>query len=282
MSEFWPEEPGHEPPILTEVRDKVGIITLNRPASMNAWTPPMGTRYFNTLEQFAADPSVNVILVHGAGRAFCAGADMKGLSNIAASGGKTPGRDGRRYWYPLSIGKPIIAAIHGPCYTVGLQQALCCDLRFAARDAKIAAPYAKRGLIAEVGISWLLSRIVGVANAMEFLLSARTITGEEALQMGMVNKVFNADELFASSFDYCKSIAAENSPWSMRTIKQQLYHDLMLALDPAFLRSEEFLKQALSSADFAEGMAAFKEKRTPNFPPLSPELGKLDPWPESQ
>jgi len=280
MSEFWPEEPGQEPPILTEVRDKVAIVTLNRPASLNAWNPVMGTLYFNTLERLAVDPTVNVILVHGAGRGFCAGADVKGLGNIAASGGKTPGRDPRRYWYPLSIGKPIIAAIHGACYTVGLQQALCCDLRFAARDAKIAAPYAKRGLIAEVGISWLLSRIIGVSNSMELLLSSRTIDGEEALRLGLVNKVYNADELFERSFEYCAAIAAECSPWSMRTIKQQLYHDLMLSLDPAFLRSEEFLKQALSGPDFVEGLSAFKEKRQPNFAPLTQELAKLDPWPE--
>jgi enoyl-CoA hydratase/carnithine racemase len=280
MSEFWPEEPGQEPPILTEIRDKVAIVTLNRPASMNAWNPVMGTLYFNTLERLAVDPTVNVILVHGAGRGFCAGADLKGLSNIAASGGKTPGRDPRRYWYPLSIGKPIVAAIHGPCYTLGLQQALCCDLRFAARDVRFAAPYAKRGLVAEIGISWLLSRTIGVSNSMELLLSGRTINGEEALRLGLANRVYDADELFARTFEYCATVAAECSPWSMRTIKQQLYHDLMQSLDPAFLSSEYFLKQALTGADFAEGLAAFKEKRQPNFAPLAQELGKLDPWPE--
>jgi enoyl-CoA hydratase/carnithine racemase len=280
MSELPRNESAEQAPVLTEIRDKVAIVTLNRPASLNAWNSAMRLLYFNTLEQLAADPTVNVILVQGAGRAFCAGADVKDLSNIAASGGQQPVRDVRRYWYPLSIGKPIVAAIHGPCYTIGLQQALCCDLRFAARDAKIAAPYARRGLVAEVGISWLLSRIVGVANAMEFLLSGRTVDGEEALRLGLVNKVFDAEELFASSFDYCRTIAAECSPWSLRTIKQQLYHDLMSSLDPAFLRSEELLKQALAAPDFLEGITAFREKRSTNFPPLDPKLAQLDPWPE--
>jgi len=280
MNDLQPEQAGEQPPILTQVRDKVAIVTLNRPASLNAWNSAMRLQYFDTLERLAADPAVNVILVHGAGRAFCAGADVKDLSNIAASGGKQPVRDVRRYWYPLSIGKPIVAAIHGACYTIGLQQALCCDLRFAARDAKIAAPYAKRGLVAEVGISWLLSRIVGVANAMEFLLSARTINGEEAQRIGLVNRVFDGEELFERTFEYCKTIAAECSPWSLRTIKQQLYHDLMLTLDPALVRSEDFLAQALTRPDFSEGIAAFKEKRQPNFLPLAPELGKLEPWPE--
>jgi len=281
MSERERNESAEQPPVLTEIRDKVAIVTLNRPASLNAWNTAMRVLYFDTLEHLAADPAVNVILVQGAGRAFCAGADVKDLSNIAASGGKQPARDSRRYWYPLSIGKPIVAAIHGACYTIGLQQALCCDLRFAARDAKICAPYAKRGLIAEVGISWLLSRIVGVSSAMDLLLSGRTIDGDEALRLGLVNKVFDADELFARTFDYCKAIAAECSPWSMRTIKQQLYHDLMTSLDPAFLRSEELLKQALSGPDFVEGIAAFKDKRVPSFAALKPELGKLDPWPDN-
>jgi enoyl-CoA hydratase/carnithine racemase len=279
MSEFWPDQAGQPPAILTEVRDKVGIVTLNRPASLNAWTPAMGTLYFNTLEQLAVDPKVNVILVHGAGRGFCAGADMKGLDNIAASGGQTPDRDHRQYWYPLSIGKPIIAAIHGPCYGVGFQQALCADLRFVARDARLSAPYAKRGLIAEIGTSWLLSRLIGTSHALDVLLSARVIDGEEAVAMRLANRVFEADVLFEKAFEYCAAMAAETSPWSLRTIKQQVYHDLMTTLQPAFDRSEAFLAQSLKGADFVEGIAAFREKRGAEFPPLPPHLGKLDPWP---
>lgn len=279
MAEFWPDESGKPPAILAEIRDRVAIVTLNRPDSLNAWTPAMGTLYFNTLENLAADPDVNVIMVHGAGRAFCAGADLKGLGNIAASGGKTPDRDPRSYWYPMSIGKPIVAAVHGPCYTVGLQQSLCCDLRFAARDARFALPYAKRGLIAEIGTSWLLTRIIGVANTMDFLLSGRVLDGEEALRFGLVNRLCEPEELFDHTFEYSRAIAAEASPWSLRTIKQQVYHDLMTTLGPAFDRSEALLAQSLKSADFVEGLTAFKEKRAPAFAPLPAELAKLDPWP---
>jgi enoyl-CoA hydratase/carnithine racemase len=279
MSEFWPGHEGQPPAILVEARDKVGIVTLNRPASLNAWTPAMGTLYFNTLEHLAVDPKVNVILVHGAGRGFCAGADMKGLDNIAASGGKTPDRDHRQYWYPLSIGKPIIAAIHGACYGVGFQQALCADIRFVARDARMSAPYAKRGLIAEIGTSWMLSRLIGTSHALDVLMSARVIDGGEAVAMRLANKVFDADVLFDKTFEYCAAMAAETSPWSLRTIKQQVYHDLMTTLQPAFDRSEEFLAQSLKGDDFVEGIAAFREKRPVEFPPLPPHLAKLDPWP---
>jgi enoyl-CoA hydratase/carnithine racemase len=223
---------------------------------------------------------VRAILVTGAGRAFCAGADMSGLSHLAAAQGLSPERDPRHYWYPLSIGKPIVAALRGPCYGVGLQQALCCDIRFAASDVKISAPYAKRGLVGEVGITWMMARIVGPAHAMDLLLSGRAIDANEASAMGIVNRVFEPDELLPRALDYCATLAAECSPWSMRMLKQQVYHDLMLALPQAFQNSEELLNVALAGSDFAEGVEAFRLKRSLRFPPLLPELAYLDAWPE--
>jgi len=281
VKESRPEASGQEPPVLAEVRDRVGVITLNRPHSLNAWNTPMATRYFDTLENMADDPGVAVILVHGAGRGFCAGADMKVLGNIAASGGDASGRETRPYWLPLTIGKPIVAAVHGPCFTVGLQLALCCDIRFAARSARIAAPYAKLGLNAEVGIGWLLSRIVGVANTAELLLSSREVNGEEAREMGLVNRVIDDDALPDKTPEYCAAIANSASPWSLRTIKQQVYRDLMSAsLVPAFERSETLMLEALAGADFAEGVAAMRDKRPPSFAPLDADLTRLSPWAE--
>src|SRR5882724_4413081 len=137
MTAVWPNEHGQPPAIIAETRDGVAVLTLNRPSSLNAWTPAMGTLYFDTLDRVAADPSVRAILVTGAGRAFCAGADLSGLSHIASAGGLAQNRDPRRYWHAMSIGKPIVAAIRGPCLGVGLQQALCCDVRIAASDAQI-------------------------------------------------------------------------------------------------------------------------------------------------
>lgn len=279
MTSPWPDESGQPPAIAAEIREKVAVVTLNRPSRLNAWTPAMGTLYFDTLDRLSVDTAVNVILVHGAGRAFCAGADMTGLQNVVAGGGTVRERDPRRYWHPLTVGKPIVAAIHGPCYGVGVQQALCCDLRFAARDARISVPYAKRGLIAEVGISWLLSRIVGASRAMDLLMSGRVLEPGEALQMGLINQLFEPDELLQRAFEYCAAMAAQSSPWSMRMMKQQVYHDLMTALPPAFALSEALLTEALAGADFAEGVTSFREKRTPVFPPLAANLARLDPWP---
>ncbi len=280
MSDFWPAE--EHPPIVDEIRDKVAIVTLNRPDCLNAWTPAMGTRYFDTLDRLDRDPGVTAILGHGAGRGFCAGADLMGLASIAASGGATPDRDHRPYWHPLSIGKPLVAAIHGVCYTVGLQQALCCDVRFAARDARIAAPYPQRALVAETGIAWLLTRNMGASAALDFLYSGRVLDGGQALAAGLANYVCEADALFDTAFEYCRSIANGASPWALRAIKQQVYTSLTSSLGAAFAQSEALLQQSLASADFAEGLAALRDKRAPEFPPLDPALAHLDPWPDQR
>jgi len=281
MSQIWPDESGQPPAVLSEVREGVGVVTLNRPDKLNAWTSAMGTLYFDTLDAMAIDPAVRVILVVGAGRGFCAGADMSALGNLAANG-EISQRDGRAYWYPMGIGKPIVAAIHGACYGVGLQQALCCDIRFAACGARFCVPYAKRGLIAELALSWQLSRLVGVGRTTDMLLSARVIGADEALAIGLVNQLFAPDDLFDQAFAYCRTIAAENSPWAMRTIKQQIYQDLMAAsMSRPFARAEQLLDEAVAGPDMKEGIAAFREKRPLAFPPLTPDLAHLDPWPES-
>jgi enoyl-CoA hydratase/carnithine racemase len=235
---LWAEAPG-DVPILHAVRDGVGVLTLNRPERLNAWTPAMGSLYFDRLYQAA--------------------------------------RDRRAYWFPLSIGKPIVAAIHGACFGVGLQQALCCDIRFVAEDAKIAAPYAKRGLIGEVGITGLLPRIVGAADALDMLLSGRTLSAQEAYAMRLANRVVPTGSLFQTAFDYCAALADGCAPGSMRTMKQQVYRDLMSALADAFDRSETLLAEALAGRDFAEGVQAFTDKRPPRFPPLDPDLWAIDP-----
>jgi enoyl-CoA hydratase/carnithine racemase len=277
MSDAWSAQAGDGPVILTEVRDGVGVITLNRPSRLNAWTPLMGTLYFNALEQFARDPEVRAILLTGAGRGFCSGADVSGLGSMSDAGGMQPERETRPYWYPMEIGKPVVAAIKGVCYGVGLQQALFCDIRFVSEDVRISTAYAKRGLIGEVGITWILSRIVGASRALDLMLTARVVEAQDALSLGLANYVAPTESLVDAAFAYCAGLAKDCSPWSMRQMKLQVYADLMDSLKPAFDRSEDLLNAALAGPDFAEFIAAFREKRPPAFPGLDPSLAQMDP-----
>jgi enoyl-CoA hydratase/carnithine racemase len=273
----WAEEPDINP-ILQEVRDGVGVLTLNRPHKLNAWTPAMGRRYFEALDAMALDPQVRAILIAGAGRAFCAGADMSGLGNIAEGADAQADRTSRPYWLPISIGKPIVAAVQGPCIGFGFHLALCADVRFVAQDAKLATAYARRGLVGELGITWLLPRLIGHSAALDLLLSGRNVDAQEAHALGLANRVVPTEDLFQQAFGYCATLAATCSPASMRAIKRQVYLDLTRKLEEAYADSEALLAEILAGGvDFAEALAAFKEKRPPRFAPLPPELGVFDP-----
>ncbi len=267
-------------PVLSEIDYGVGLITLNRPDKLNAWTPAMRLAYFDTLDRFAEDPEVRAIVVRGAGRAFCAGADLSGIRAPDAQSLALRAAEPREYWFPLSIGKPIVAAIHGPCLGIGLQQAMFCDVRFAARDAKIGAPYVRRGIVGEMGITWMLSRLCGVGAANDIMLSGRTLSGEEAASVGLVNEAVEPEEVLDRAMAYARDLAANCSPLAMRTVKMQLYQDLMDDFTPSFERSERLLDEVLRGEDVKEGIAAVREKRPVSFPGLDPSLARSGAWPK--
>ncbi|MCB2062935.1 MAG: enoyl-CoA hydratase/isomerase family protein [Novosphingobium sp.] len=271
---------GEETPVLSEVDGGVGLITLNRPDKLNAWTPAMRLAYFDTLEMFASDPDVRAIVVRGAGRSFCSGADLSIIRAPDAQSEAARAAESRQYWFPLSIGKPIVAAIHGPCLGIGLQQAMFCDIRFAARDAKIGAPYVRRGIVGEMGITWMLSRLCGVGAANDIMLSGRMLSGEEAARIGLVNEAVEPDQVFERAMTYARDLAANCSPLAMRTVKLQLYHDLMDEFTPSFDRSERLLDEVLRGEDVKEGIAAVREKRPVRFPGLDPQLGSTGALPK--
>ena len=272
-----PQEDG---PVLSEVAEGVGLITLNRPDKLNAWSPAMRLAYFDTLDRFAHDPQVRAIMVRGAGRAFCAGADLALIRAPDAEMEAAREAESREYWFPLSIGKPIVAAIHGPCLGIGLQQAMFCDIRFATPDAKIGAPYVRRGIVGEMGITWMLSRLVGVGAANDIMLSGRTLSGSEAGAIGLVNGVIEGDAVFDHAFAYARDLAANCSPLAMRTVKMQMYQDLMDDFTPSFARSERLLDEVLRGEDVKEGIAAVRAKRPVNFPGLDPSLARSGDWPK--
>lgn len=263
--------------VLYEVRDRVALLTLNRPDRMNAWTGEMENRYFDLLDEAAADPEVGTIVVTGAGRGFCPGADMDLLQGIGDAGGLASNDRARRpVTFPLSVPKPLIAAINGACAGVGWVQTLMCDVRFAAAGAKFTTAFARRGLVAEYGSSWLLPRIVGSANAMDLLLSARVIVAEEAQALGLVNRVLAPERLLEETLAYAADLAANCSPASMATIKAQINRHWSLDLDAALAQTNSLMAQSLRGPDFKEGVASYVEKRPPAFAPLG--QGTLFDW----
>jgi enoyl-CoA hydratase/carnithine racemase len=266
---------------LYNVADRVATITLNRPEKLNAWTATMEKEVRAAMAEAERDAGVRVIVLAGAGRGFCAGADMSLLSTVAdkgvdarvreqalrAEGGREGARPDfqKKYSYFPAIGKPVIATINGPVVGLGLVIALYCDLRFASEAAKFSTAFARRGLIAEYGMAWQLPRLVGLANALDLLFSARTIDAAEALRMGLVNQVYPQDVFSAKVAEYAKELAAGVSPRSLSVIKGQVYEGMFQTLGEAFEISEREMLESLQSADFKEGVAHFLEKREPNF-----------------
>ena len=255
---------------LYEIRDRVAVVTLNRPERLNAWTPGLAKAYFDRLDEAVADPQVGAIVVTGAGRGFCPGADMAALQGLSTEGGEGESGRGRTRptTYPLSIPKLMVAAINGACAGLGLVQALMCDLRVAAAGAKFTTAFARRGLIAEHGVSWLLPRIVGTSTALDLLTSARVFTAEEAADLGVVNKVVPPDQVLAEAIAYAQDVAANCSPASVAAIKGQVHRHISMDFEAACADSDRIMAQSLKGPDFKEGVSSYVEKRPPEFAPL--------------
>ncbi len=253
-----------------QVNDGVALLTLNRPERLNAWTAEMEHEYFALLEQCGREPDVRAIVVTGAGRGFCAGADMQELQAIGDGtlSGSEHERERRAQTFPLSIPKPIIAAINGACAGIGLVQALMCDLRFAAEGAKLTTAFARRGLVAEHGISWMLPRLLGPAKALDLLLSGRVVFAEEAHELGLVNRVLAPDRLLETTLEYARELVVNCSPASMATMKRQVYADLERTLSDALAHADRLMLASFTEPDFVEGVTSFIERRDPRFAAL--------------
>ncbi len=253
----------------------IALITLNRPDRLNAWTGRMGVEYFNAIDSAVADAKVRVIVVTGAGKGYCAGADMgtlQGIPTEKTSGGKDDSNilEGRMQDEITRISKPVIAAVNGAAAGLGLVQALMCDMRFAADTAKFTCAFSKRGLIAEYGISWVLPRLVGQANALDLLMSSRVVMAGEAQQLGMVNKVVPADQLMDVVMAYATDLAMNVSPSSMSVMKRQVYGDYDKDVATASLDALTLMGQSFTRPDFKEGVVSYLQKRQAEFPPVDP------------
>lgn len=265
--------------ILYRVDEGVAVITLNRPDRLNAWRGEMDRDVRAAMRAAADDPSVRVIVLTGAGRGFCAGADMNALTSIqndskAAAGAtrtveafdpSAPENFRKQYSYFPSVPKPIIAAINGACAGLGMVLALYADIRFASDAAAFTTAFAKRGLVAEHGMSWLLPRLVGMAHAADLLYSARIVRAPEALAMGLVNRVIPLAEFESEVLSYAKAVAREVSPRSLREMKREVWAAQFQDLGEAIEAANRDMAASFASEDFREGVAHFLEKRPARF-----------------
>lgn len=263
-----------------EVADRVAVVTLDRSERMNAWTGRMHTEYRWVLAEAERDDDVRVIVVTGAGRAFCAGADTTALDGHVDRGAYDAGVDlstlarpgygvrdefDHAFAFHYGIPKPVIAAINGPAAGVGLVLACYCDVRYAVQGAKLTTSSGRLGLPAEYGLSWVLPRLVGIGHAADLLLSSRVVLAEEGERIGLVNRVFAPEELLPATLDYARTIARDISPSSLRESKRQLYTDLHRDVGSAVAESEALLDRMATEPDFREGVRAWQERRPPRF-----------------
>jgi enoyl-CoA hydratase/carnithine racemase len=275
--------------MLTDLQDGIFTVTLNRPDRLNAFTTEMMDDYLRVLDEIDANDDVRVVIVTGAGRGFCAGADLASGGNTFDTGGgsgadeiKSVPRDGggRVSLRLFECTKPLIAAINGPAVGVGITQTLPMDIRLASDTAKIGFVFAKRGLVPEACSSWFLPRIVGISKAMEWVATGRVFLAEEARAAGLVSEVLPPDELLPRARALAAEIAEGTSAVSIALSRQMLWR--MLGADhpmEAHKLDSRGIHFMGSSADVREGVKSFLDKRPPRFEMrVSKDMPDYFPW----
>jgi enoyl-CoA hydratase/carnithine racemase len=265
--------------VLYEATDSgVAILTFNRPDRLNAWGPDIAAGFYAAIDRAEQDPAIRAIVLTGSGRGFCAGAYLGAPSSVPTYGETMKKAEGTKLadlvgerppHFVTTLRKPVIAAVNGACVGIGLTHALMCDVRFAAAGAKFGAVFARRGLIAEFGISWILPRLTNMGVALDLLLSGRTFLAEEAAELGLVKEVVAADDLMKRALEYAEDMAANCSPASMAVIKRQVYGDATRDVVEANSLADTLLQESLPRPDVIEGITSFLEKRPPQFPSLT-------------
>jgi enoyl-CoA hydratase/carnithine racemase len=255
--------------VLRNLDDGVLTLTLNRPERNNAFTVPMEHAYYDNLEEAAKDEAVRVIVLTGAGKSFCPGLDVKVLQEGIKAGRLETDKPRKPPTFPLSIPKPIIAAINGAAAGIGLTLSLTSDIRFAVRGAKLTTAWSRRGLVGEHGMTWLIPRLIGGARGMELMLSGRTLLTEEAHELGLIHQLTEPGEVLAAAQAYARDMATNVSPASMAFIKWQAYRDLQRTDFEGGLRMSTHLIDEMNTyPDPLEGVMSFVERRPPAFPGL--------------
>jgi enoyl-CoA hydratase/carnithine racemase len=254
--------------VLLEVEDTVATITLNQPDRLNALDLEMELAYVDALDAADANPAVRAIVVTGAGRGFCAGADLgvlaagpQAIKDLVPSVAVMP-------MHALRIRKPVIAAVNGPVAGIGFAYMCCSDFRLVARGTKMSTSFASLGLVAEFGLSWLLPRLIGLPAAIDLLFTARAFDADEALRLGLVNAVHEPEQLVSEAQALAGRLSLL-SPHSLAAMKLQIYRDLHEPLSDALERTLRLMWASFDGPDLAEALTARQERRPPVFPPLS-------------
>ena len=269
-----------------EVDGPSAVITLNRPDALNALTNTMLRELKHAFARAEQDQNVVGIVLTGAGRGFCAGMDMNNLSAQSkgdSSGGDSAADKERRrldadpgdksmgdnfkvaFTYIMAIRKPVIVGVNGACAGLGMSIALLGDMRFGTENSRFVTAFAQRGLIAEHGQSWVLPRLVGSSRALDLLWSSRKVGAEEALRIGLMDRVVATDDLVAECKSYIETLAANCSPTSLMMMKKQVYRHMNANLHDAMVESNEWMAESLKREDFKEGVESFMERRAPDF-----------------
>jgi enoyl-CoA hydratase/carnithine racemase len=255
-----------------EVADRVLTITLNRPDRLNAWTPTMQGELIEAFDRADADDDVRAIVVTGAGRGFCAGADLEGGGSTfdwreRETEGDVPRDGGGRFVLRVyQSTKPVIAAINGPAVGVGVTMTLPMDIRLAADDAKLGFVFARRGIVPEAASSWFLPRIVGISRAMEWVATGRVFSAEEAHAGGLVRSLHPKEELLETAYALAREIADNTAPVSVALARRMLWTMLGAAHPMEAHRADSRAMFARGQSDDArEGVTSFLEKRPAEF-----------------
>lgn len=249
--------------VLYEVSDGVALVTLNRPDALNAWTPMMSDELSVAMGEADADDSVRAVVVTGAGRAFCAGADLSG-GESGFLGGR-PGHDTRPRLLPHHVRKPVIAAINGHAVGVGITYPMLCDIRLASETAKIQFAMVRRGILPELGSHALLPRVIGFSRAADLLLTGRMILGSEAASLGVVSRSLPADDVLPTALDMARDIAENVAPVSAAVAKQLMWQGVNMSIDAMIAAEGRLIPKMAALPDSAEGVKAFFEKRSPEW-----------------
>ena len=272
----------HFQEVIYSVEQGVAVVTLNRPDRLNAMTLTMAGEVRAAMQQASDDGEVRVIVLTGAGRGFCAGADAARLqgrvSGIAVEEEEGPPFTGAieggldlpqafaaKYAWIATVPKPVIAAVNGPAVGVGMVLPMFADIRFASDTARFGTAFSKRGLVPEYGLGWLLPRLIQPSKAFDLLYTARLVDADEAIDMGLVDKVFPTNELLPAAMDYARELATAVSPRSNRVVKRMVYQGLDQGFGSAMEQCLADMADAQKSDDFKEGIAAWKDKRVPIF-----------------